>query len=364
MEIIEKIMNSKKIPYNRLGPLVEPYIKGIPELSNINIYIDIYSLLKQLYNPEIIDNINNIKQSEKLVISSHIINMISHYRHYFASRHKLYTTFYLYMSNRKCDYLTNIEPEYRHEFYEKRFNLEHPVFGRLNQLINTNFKVSKTVIEYIPHAYFINTGEFEPSVVPFALFDRIKTGTLDEPMLSILITNDEKSFQDLTTIDNLIILQTKAENSRVISQDNVIDVMLEKAKNVDNIEVSYELIPIIQMIVNNKDYNTKGIRNMGNSRAIKFLQKCLNQHLISNLNYTPELFINEIGNELKEGEAERILKNHSIINNKDIFNNNISGYKFVLEKNIFDKNNPEDLKKINNQYFAKFPILLDFAFED
>jgi len=102
--IIEKIFNSKKVPYKVLIPLIKPYISrfNIKPMSNVNIFIDVFNVMKQIYNPQTIESFNSLKNSERRLVASHLINMVSHYRHFFASRYQMYTTFYFY--RRCCGY--------------------------------------------------------------------------------------------------------------------------------------------------------------------------------------------------------------------------------------------------------------------
>ena len=162
-ELIEKILNGKKLNYESLNKLMKPYIKkkNIQKMTNINIFIDFNNIVKQLYNPDILNYLNTLKNEDRFIISSGILNLISHYRHYFASRFCCYTTFYFMYNSKPDKNLIKINPDYKKEFYEKRLNMENQSFGVLNTTIKENIKIIKTFIKYIPHSYFIDSNNIE-----------------------------------------------------------------------------------------------------------------------------------------------------------------------------------------------------------
>ncbi|PTU25742.1 hypothetical protein DA469_22185, partial [Bacillus subtilis] len=173
MLLLEKILHSKKLSYDTLMPLVKPYINNKTiitgndrEYNTVNIFIDFWDIVKSLYNPQTLETMNSLKQRERFMIASEVINIIGHYRHFFYSRLKMYTNFVFYYSDKRDTRLTNIDKKYRSSFYEKRLDDKNQTFGLFNNMVKKNVHIIKLFCEYVPHAYFIKTDEMDPRLVP------------------------------------------------------------------------------------------------------------------------------------------------------------------------------------------------------
>ena len=87
---ISQIINYSYVKYDRLSELINLEYKG-SNSSNINIFIDLYSILKPLYSANIIID-------DYTEITSCIINMCAHYRYFFRSRYNVESRIYLIWS--------------------------------------------------------------------------------------------------------------------------------------------------------------------------------------------------------------------------------------------------------------------------
>lgn len=371
MEIIDKIFNSKLPRYEKLDKLLKPYISKYKPYENVNIYIDLYNYLKQFYNPQIIETLNSLNNSEKYTISSHIINIISHYRHYFASRKQMYTTFYFVYSTKECNYLKNILPEYKQDFYQKRLDTKHSVFGIFNNIIiNTVFPICKTFIDYVPHAYFINTMELDPRGGIHYLISTFEKSN----ELNIIISNDDMYLQEIPISEDILNLQVRSEKTRIIYKNNIYDYLIEGTKNSkESFSLLPEHIKLVLTMVSHKDYSIKAINNMGYSRSMKFwdkfdigiLNEILNKGIISQYEKNNDLSF------IKGKKDQQFIKEHydeikfnlSLINNSDILDNNFKNYIGIINSQIVNKVDVKGIKQVNNKYFAKEPVLIEYCFE-
>lgn len=359
--IIEKIFNSKKVPYKVLTPLIKPYISkfNIKPMSNVNIFIDVFNVMKQIYNPQTIESFNSLKNSERRLIASHLINMVSHYRHFFASRYQMYTTFYFFSSFQECTTLQKYNEDYKKTFYEKRIDLENPIFGIINNIVKENLKLTKSFLEYVPHAYYIDGYELEPNVIPFNIITRNNN---DE--MNIIISNDEIFYQDLIINDCTLQLELRGDKTRFVTSENLYETLLEKTKkDPSQLTILPEMITLIQGLSSFKDYDIKGVKNMGNARAINFVQNALNKNVISNIEYTdPDVLKSLMIKDLLNGEEYQLLclnmnqVNHRLINSKN-------NYDIIIDSQLTDRVDPDGVKKVNNKYFERCPILIDYCFE-
>ena len=83
-ENVSKILNSKKIRYEKLNELFDgvlPKDTNMKRGKNVNIFIDVKSFLKQLYNPDTLELFSYIDGDNRLIIASELLNTIGHYRH-------------------------------------------------------------------------------------------------------------------------------------------------------------------------------------------------------------------------------------------------------------------------------------------
>ena len=119
MSCIEKILHSKKLNYQDLTAISDPYLKDNKK-ETINIFIDLFDVFKHMYSPNLQDEIKTIRSNNKLAILAELINIVAHYRHFFVSRYDKYCTVIMYYSDEKDIFLTSIDNNYKNSFYNKR----------------------------------------------------------------------------------------------------------------------------------------------------------------------------------------------------------------------------------------------------
>ena len=90
MVSVSQIIYSSCVKYNRLKSIIDEAFAG-SEANNLNIYIDLYSILKQAFKKEI--NVENYFD-----ITSCVINTCAHYREFFKRYYNVDTSFYLIFS--------------------------------------------------------------------------------------------------------------------------------------------------------------------------------------------------------------------------------------------------------------------------
>lgn len=360
-EKIEKILNLKKIRYDKMDELFKKYRSVLVEGSTINIFIDLPSTVKQLYNPENIKGLSGIiKKKDKYIISSILLNMIGHYRHYFATRHSCYTNI-IFMYNSKIDsYIKDkINPDYRKTYYDKRFLLNNPVFSDLNLLLKDNYKIMKTIIEYIPHCYFLDsTCRDYRSIFPY-IIDQYEF----QDNLNIILSTDNLMYQN-TLLGETIILEPKGENSSIITSNYIIKKVAGKSKtiekNPDYLTINPENILLIESMINHKDLDTTGIRNFSYLKSIEFLNK--NDIDINSLIINLSSIDDYLGDILNQEEIDKIKNNFMIYNNfylSKLYENHLSLMYSTSNKYIRDF---DGLRRTNEDLYKNHPLTLDFFF--
>lgn len=362
MENIEKCLNLKKVRYDIMNKILQRYQQNFPQEEKINIFIDIPSTIKQLYNPENIKGISGtIKKSEKYFIASNLLNMIGHYRHYFASRWKCYTDiFFMYNSKIDKNIQNSFDINYNKSYYEKRIFHDSPVYGDLTSLLQDNYKIMNVIIKCIPHAYFIDTSDIDYRCI----FNYILKNITDKEELNIILTTNKDLFQSVL-FGNTIILQPKGISSSVVNYRSAIKILAGKSKTIEKhpeyLSLNPENLILIDSLINHKDHDIDGVRNFSYLKALKFLyDKNINADtIIKNKTSIKELFEKYTTND----EIETIIKNFSIFNNQLLMERNEEKLNLLIPSCIVDFNDPEGIRKINEKYFSKFPLQTDFMWE-
>ena len=365
-EYISKILNSKKIRYEKLNELFQftiPYDKRLVG-KQVNIFIDLAAVIKQLYNPDLLDHFKFLKEKDRIIISSEVLNMVGHYRRYFASRRQMYTRFFFYFSYAKSKYHTEIYDDYKKDYYEKRNNLNNITFGVLSRILQYNMKLIKTILNYIPNAYFIDTGIIEPSIIPHYIISEMS----EEDDFNLIISNDDLYYQDLFIKDRTYILELRGnDKTELIYHENLMDVLLRDTKKVssDFPNVFPKDILIIDPMIVHKDYNIASVGRRGYSTSMGAINKLKNRDFLGDNSYdidslenlAEDLFPNNDRNQYQYKE------NISLVNHELYMNLNYDLIKNKVENQIIDLSNDKELVKLNEAVYNRYPLNLDFILQ-
>lgn len=366
-ENISKILNSKKIKYEKLNELFEGILpKDINKKQgkNVNIFIDVKSFIKQLYNPDTIDLFSYIEGDNRLIIASELLNTIGHYRHYFASRHQMFTKFYFTFSYRKSEYHVNRFPDYCKDYYEKRNDMKHIVFHSLNSTIMYNLQIVKTICNYIPNAHFIDSGSVDPSIVPSYI---IENKSDPENDMNLILSNDRLYLQE-TLYPNTIVLEMRgSEKSKLISRDNIVEYLLESSKKnaADFPNVTFNPILILNGMVGFKDYQIPSVSRKSYSTGLSLIDKAVSKENIDILNVHNGYNVAEMGTAFfsKEELAEEFKEHVYLTDHRIALNEKFKLIEGIVEGQILELKNNKDLMEVNETSFRKHPLILDYIFE-
>lgn len=269
MTIVEKILHSKKLNYKDLKEISDPYFKD-NKCETINIFIDLFDILKQLYSPQLIEEFKTIRTTTKMNMISEIINIVGHYRHFFVTRYNKFTTIVLYYSTKEDSYLKTINPDYKKDFYNKRLIKEkNSEFYVVNKVINDCLTVVKEYLNYIPHAYLVDTGNIDPRYFNYLIKKEIDVSNAINPNdYTIIMTNNKLSLLDLNEFDNTIIFKNNYNSKYFINKEQIFDELeLE-----NNTGLPTDIIKYLFALSGNKDINMKNINKMRDKKAFKFIR--------------------------------------------------------------------------------------------
>lgn len=160
---IEHAIMGSFVKYERLSKITYETYGGssIASATELNIYIDLYSVLHPIFDEQGIVVINNYTD-----ITSTIINMIGHYRTFF-NKMNVKTKFFLVFSYNICDINRKLVAEYNEQFMKK---LNVKKFFKISE---DNLKLLNIICPYLPGVYFIKSERnYESSVIISHLIDK------------------------------------------------------------------------------------------------------------------------------------------------------------------------------------------------
>ena len=173
---VEAIIYGSFVKMNKLQQLTINTFSNtsIAEATELNIFIDLYSVLKQFYSESHRTNI-----TDYTAITSGLINMCSHYRSFFKQL-SVKTNFYLIQSFNTCDINMKFVAGYNKTFLAKS---QIPLF---NKLANDNFELLELLCPYLPDIHFVKSvRNYESAVIIANIIE-----TLNDGLPNLIISKD------------------------------------------------------------------------------------------------------------------------------------------------------------------------------
>lgn len=345
---IDQILGTNYIRYDRLVDMVNKAFVG-SSADTVNVYVDLYSMLKQLYN----NQGYNIEDYTK--VTSNIINICAHYREFFRTRYRVESKYFIVYS-KNTPYINNqFYPEYNaknnHAFNSNKL---------IDDMIIHNTILLETLCPYLPDIHFIK-GEFESSVI---IYDLICRNELVDNSPHIVLTKDPYAYQLVPMRDNITVFRPKKNKgidvSYFINKNNLMHTYLTERKvkiNDNYITLSPMTLSLIMALSSVKERNIKSMLNINS--AINMVYDAIKEFKLIN-GYNSDF--NTIWNALDHRKIkvsqlnfEYRLKAIDVHFQHSIFINTAE-CKDINLSNLYD---PQTVKDINNKYFINNPLDLN-----
>jgi hypothetical protein len=138
---------------------------SIAEATNLNIFIDLYSILHPIFSEHYRVNIENYTD-----VTSGIINMCAHYRKFFKGL-AVNTTFYLIYSDNICEFNRKFVAEYNNSFYNKS------KIKMFREIVDNNLDLLNLICPYLPDIHFVKSdNNWESAVIIANIIETLKDG--------------------------------------------------------------------------------------------------------------------------------------------------------------------------------------------
>lgn len=343
------------ITHKVLRELTENAFKG-STADTLNIYIDMYKMMIDLYEPQL-----EIKNTT--IITSTMVNLCAHLRSYFWNHHRVNTNIFLVYSNMSDKYSKTYYPN-----YNSGNDLKISTNDRITGLINDNANLLEILCPYLPDIYFVR-GIHEPAAIILDLiFKEEATGNLSP---NLVFTRDDIAMQIPACNPNTTIyLNSKRTGVSLYSNfTNAIPIyllktgrkrLLENQGFVDKIScMSSQHIGTLIALTNLPSRNVKSEYDI--NKAINILYSAITRKSIINSYMSNPL---DIYNGLFVGEESKLSPNSFEFRYKAV--DLMSIYRNYLyspqSKDVSYKVNLDDsntVKAINNEYFKDNPLDLN-----
>jgi hypothetical protein len=332
--IVYRALNCNKVKYSTLDNIITYDSRGT---SGINIHIDLHSILSDIYsNKTIKEETGQLTETEYISISSSVINMIAHYRHYFNKK-QIPSKFFLYFSNKRPAYNMSISPMYAINLYE-RYNNKSAC--SINVMDNVN--LIKTIVKYIPNCYFIDYSGVEQLT---SCAYMINNYTLNQ-YRNLVISKDPLWYQ-LINLERTEILRLKRDESYIVNKSNVYTHLLSASKYEVG-KISTEFLGLIYAFSGVKSRFIEGIKGWTILKIIKTLDTSIMEgNIINEYHYK----VNSVVSEIYDGdEKDYLLENYELVDMRKQLGK-ISTANIEMLSMLEDKFSKDGLLELNTKIY-------------
>ena len=137
---LESLLYSYYVKYNRMDAIIhECNFNG----DKLDIYIDLYDMLKPMY-------LKNVYANKSFIIVSSTINLAAHLRHYFWSRYNVMTRIYFVYG----EDITLNHKQFYGSFGDEKYK-DNLNFDKNNSIIKSQLDLLKILVAYIAGVYLV-----------------------------------------------------------------------------------------------------------------------------------------------------------------------------------------------------------------
>ena len=343
------------IKYDRMYEMTKYAFYGKTDSETVNIYIDVYSVLRSLYSRG-----PSLQIRDSYAIASCLINLAIHTRAYFESRHRVTSKVYLiYGAARPREAFVNF-----YQYNGKNILAEDSDF-RIKSLVMDNLEVLKILCPYLYDIFCIVDMENEFNSICSMLID-------DSRAPNIVYSKDALSYQLVAFKPFTFLYRPKKslnqDVSWVVTKSTLYDayrhgeLKLKKHIQTDGV-LDPKMFSIYQAINGVRTRNMSSIKNANST--LKLLVDSISKNIFSNGYNANAIFIPE------PNPFEKLFDGTGV-NPYDVIHRFAAidlNYQTSLYKNspnakavyadIINLYNPQTVRDINDKYFQLYPLDLN-----
>ena len=187
---LESILFGYYIKYNKMQELVGAAFANAAPSNSIDIYVDIFDMLKQIYG-------KNIYANKNFVVTVAVVNLAAHIREYFRTRHRMWSRIFLVYADNSTDNHKRFYQGFGDDSYKTTID-----FDKNNQFIMSQLELVKILAAYIEDVYFVT----KKTMFPMFVYDNI----IKNPNIpAIIITKNTYAYQIPAFTNNTAVFRPK-----------------------------------------------------------------------------------------------------------------------------------------------------------
>ena len=349
---VADILYGSYIKYDRLYEMTKYAFYGKSDSDDVNIFIDVYSILKNLYSRG-----PSIQIRDSYAIASCIINLAIHLRAYFETRHNVRSKIYIiYGGARPKEAIVNY---YR---YNEKNILAEDSDSMMKNLIYDNLEVLKILCPYLYDIFCVVDTENEFTTIASVLIGKSSTPNIiysKEPLAYQLV-----AFKPMTFLYRPK-KKINQDASWVVTKSNLYNAYrhgeLKLTKQID-INLHPQMISIYLAISGLRSRSMNSIKSANST--IKLLSEAIQSNKFSNGYNSNPIFYTTPNPFEKMFEDERIAAE---LTNRfaaiDLPYQTIlllnSPKSVDINSGIINLYDPQTVRDINDKYFQMYPLDLN-----
>ena len=341
---IARLIDTNNIRYNILQDITNAEF-STSNINTVNLYIDMYSILKVLYRND------NFDIDDYSSITSSIVNICAHYRNFYKTRYGVYTRIFIINS----DNLSPINRKFVYK-YNEGYKLSIEMKQKVRDMVDYNMGLLRTLVPYLPHIYFIDTT-FESSVV---MYDIMSRDDKRNEKAHVILTKDPYVYQLTAMKPNTVILRKKDKDTAYyINANNLINTYL-KERNVKERDTTMSpgLYTMMLALSSFKQRNMKSVTSI--SKAISVIESAIKDHRIANIHNTSDHVWKSLllygGIKSNEIDLMNRFKALDVPYAHMIF---MESPERDFNDRLINLDDPDAVRAINNEYFKNNPLDLN-----
>lgn len=345
------ILYNSYIRYDRMYEMTKFAFYGKSDSNTINVYVDLYSILRSLYSKG-----PSLQVNDPYAIASCIINLAIHIRAYFETRHMVSSKIYLVYGGARPQSALSIIPEYN----AKNIVMEDSD-NYIRDLIIDNLAVCQILCKYLYDIFCLVDMENEFNTIVMGIHEEYHK---DDPTPNIIYGKDQTLYQLVAYMPRTFLYRPKKklnqeglgiDSSWVVTKSTLYNAYrygeLGIKKQYDT-KLPVAAFGLYQTISGLRSRNIPSIKNANTS--IKLLED-FGRTTIDGVLSVNELFKND-----PKIDPELVLRRFATVNlSNQYIAYSQSPYRQRFYEDLVNLYDPQEVRNINDNYFIKYPIDLN-----
>lgn len=329
--------------------------------DRVNVFISVESVLRNISRIPDLEKKIILERDFVTIMVSNLINLIAHYRGFFRSN-GLDTKVYLYMTSLDSNYFyqSKYNDDYR-SYYLVKWN-ENPKFIQFSEAFRRDIlPLTKTYLEFIPDAYFLDGVNIEGSLIPYIVAKA-------SPIRKNLIISEEVYDTQYGLMDGFVMhylhREFKESYTASTSTQYLKELIKKEEKDIpSDIQMLYNHYPFfvsLLSVLGDKSRSLDGVSGVRGITLTKLLFEGIGKQVI-NMSTESLVMLREIFQGY-EDRQEEFDKNFHCSSIKMGFDDLTNADCLSITNQIQDRIDVNSLLHLNQTVFAKYPLLLDRLF--